>query len=637
MELRGGFKLGDWTVLPLEGRLSRDAESRSVRPKAMDVLLVLAEAGGDVVERDDLLRQVWGERAVSDEPLTRCIGELRGAFGDSRSDPAFILTIPKRGYRLLETPEPLVNEEPVAAEPAPLAEAPVAPRKSDGGRKPVMVLAVLVVVAIAGMTIQSVLDRRPGEEAPQVAPAAMERSIAVLPFADMSAEQDQEYMGDGVAEEVLNLLTRIPELRVISRSSTFSLKGSSIDVREVAQRFNVSYLLEGSVRRAEDRVRVTVQLIDGRTEAHVWSETYDRELQDIFDIQDEIAQAVVSRLQLTILGDAPTSRPTDPEAYALFLQARYLSGQPAGDAMQRSIDYYKAALEIDPDYVPAWVWLAATYDDTVNSLDIPRDEVVRLAQEAIRTALEIDPDDPLALGMSAVLTSAWDDDLASAAAQMQRAVDADPGNPILLRWTAIVLTDMGRHDDAVRVAEYLFDRDPVGNISKINLASIYLNAGRYADAASLCEIEVALTDVTSPCGSRLIQAYLHTEEPESARALLEQRKPGRVYTRLAPVVFHALGDQAEFEQALADLQDAYEAGDSGLAYWIAYAWAYAGDADAMFAWLEEAWQDGALSLAPGEAIFDRYMGDPRWVQLMERMGKSPEDLAAIQFAVPPLI
>ncbi len=634
MNLRDGFVLGDWTVLPLEGRITSAAGSSAVRPKAVDVLLCLAEADGAVVERDELLRQVWGERAVSDEPLTRCIGDLRRAFGDTRSNPEYILTIPKRGYRLVRKPRPLPvveSESRAAAVPRSWSR-----RVLDAIRKPTVAVLLALAVVLAAMLVKTALDDISSAAPEPAAPTVADHSIAVLPFADMSAQQDQAYMGDGVAEEVLSLLAKIPGLRVISRSSTFSLKGSTIDIREVARQFNVGYVLEGSVRTSADRVRITVQLIDGRTDTHVWAETYDRELRDIFEIQDEIASAVVARLQLTILGDTPKSRPTDPEAYALFLQGRYLHEQPAGDSMQRAFDFYRDALEIDPDYVPAWVWLGALYDDTVNSSGLPREEVGRLAQNAVQRALEIEPDDPLALGMAAVLTGDWNDDLAGAAAQMQRAIDMDPTNPILLRWSAIVLTGLGQHDEAVRVNEYLYERDPLGNIAKINLAATYLNAGRYADAVRVCRIEVALTGETSPCGSRLILAYVHAGDAGAAFEQLERTGPSRVYTRLAPLVSAALGRQTGFEHSLGELLSAYEAGDTGLAYWVAYTWAYVGDADQMFDWLERSRQHGVLDVEPGEHAYRRYVDDPRWADLMARAGRSPGELDAIALSIPPL-
>ncbi len=631
MDLRSGFALGPWTVLPLESRLYDGADSRRVQPKSMDVLLCLANAGGDVVERDALLREVWGERAVSDEPLTRCIGELRRALGDDTANPGYIQTIPKRGYRLLQPPMPM-TEEPSAGK----ALAP--PWYASRIRPAAVVLGLVLIAVLFKVGIERSLDiDDSGDSDVVVNEATAGRSIAVLPFADMSADQDQEFMGDGIAEELLNLLARIRDLRVISRSSSFSLKDTPIDARAIARKFDVAYILEGSVRTSGDRIRVTAQLVDGRTDSHVWSETYERGLDDVFAIQDEIAQAVVGKLQITLLGEAPNSRPTDPEAYALFLRGRSLHEQPVGDSILKAIELYRAALEIDPEYVPAWVWLAAAYDDTVNSHDMPRDAVVRLARDAIDRALEIDPDDPLALGMGAVLTVAWDRDLATAAAQMQRAIDLDPSNPILLRWAAIILTELGRHEQAVAVMEYLFERDPVGNITRINLAETSLNAGHFDDAVRICEIEVALSTETSPCGSRLILAYLYAGDAAAAMALLERMPASsRVYTRLAPMVNLALGRKRAFEDSLETLRQACEGGDTGLCYWVANTYAFAKDPDALFAWLERLRAAGTLSLVPGTAFFAAYENDPRWHRLMAELGLSSADLDAIRLDVPVL-
>ena len=390
MGLRKGFSLGPWTVRPLENRISADGDTSRIQPKSMDVLVCLAEAGGSVVERDAIMQEVWGGRAVTDEPLTRCIGELRRALGDKPGSPDFIETIPRRGYRLLVEPKPLQAAD--TQETTPEAAPPLADtsgRSASRIRQAVVALALIVVAVAIEVVVERSLDG-PGEPEPEIVSTEVAgRSIAVLPFEDLSAAGDQEYMGDGIAEELLNLLARIRDLRVISRSSSFSLKGTPIDIRDVAKRFDVAYVLEGSVRTSGDRIRVTAQLIDGATDTHVWTETYEQQLDDVFAIQDDIARAVVGKLQVTLLGDAPTSRTTDPEAYAMFLQARYLHENPADGSMIRSVDFYKAAVEIDPGYVPAWVWLAAAYDDTVNSSELPRDEVIALARDAIDTALAI--------------------------------------------------------------------------------------------------------------------------------------------------------------------------------------------------------------------------------------------------------
>ena len=635
MDLRSGFALGSWTVLPLENRLRKDGESVRVQPKSMDVLVLLAQAGGSVVERNTIMSEIWGGRAVTDEPLTRCIGELRRSLGDDPTDPQFIETIPKRGYRLLT--EPVA----VAGEFAATDDTPVAPKQAPGRkfsriRQAGVAFVVILVAVIIEVTIERSIDDT-GE--PTLAPIPsdiVDRSIAVLPFEDMSADEDQEYMGDGIAEELLNLLAGVPELRVISRSSSFSLKGMRIDIREVAQRFGVAYVLEGSVRTSGNTIRITAQLIDGRTDAHVWSETYERTLDDVFAIQDEIAAAVFSELQVTLLDGAPRSRTTDPEAYSLFLQARSMHENAAGQSMVDAVGLYEAAVEIDPEYVPAWVWLAAAYDDTVNSLELPRDEVIRRAHDAINTALAIDPDDALALGMHAILIEAWERDLGRAAAEMQRAIDLDPANPILLRWLAILLTELGRHDDAVRVGEYLFARDPVGRITRINLAETYLNAGRFEDAVHICRIEVALSTDDSPCGSRLILALVNTGEAAAALEHLERVRPSRVYTRLAPLVYYAAGSDTAYREAIADLQATLEAGDAGLGFWLVNAFAFAGDRDAMYGWAERLAAEDALSMTPNTAFFADYRDDDRWQRLMASIGQDPGTLAAIPLKVPTL-
>ncbi len=622
MALRSGFTLGDWTVYPLEGRLSRDREDRHVQPKSMEVLVHLAEAGGAVVERENLLRDVWGERAVSDEPLTRCIGELRKALGDDRSDPDYIRTIPKRGYQLLPAATELADKAPTTA------------LRWNKNRRLIYILGAIAIGIAAFTAANQWLAQKDEPRRPPATEAVVaNRSIAVLPFADMSPAGDQVYLSDGISEELLNLLTKIRELRVISRTSSFSFRDSSLDIRDIGERLGVAYILEGSVRTSGDRIRVTSQLIDARTDTHIWSETYDRDLHDIFAIQEEIAVAVVSKLELTLLAGAIETRETSPEAYSLFLKARYLHEHTGGDSFLQAFDYYKAALEIDENYVPAWVWLAALYDDTVNSAGLPLDEVGRRARSAIDRALAIDPDDPLALGMSGILLDAWDNDLVTAAARMQKALRIDPGNTILLRWAAILLNSLGRHEDAVRVTEYLFEQDPIGNISKVNLASTYILAGRYRDAIRVCEINAVMNAGTGPCQSRLILAYTYAGDADAAFKRLETVAGSRVHVRLAPMVYHALGQTDSFNAAMADLVDAYQGGDRGLAYWLGLTYTYMGNKDTAMEWFSRAFADGVLNVSPNAAVLKDLQGDPRWETLLRRLGRTVDTLQAIELAV----
>ena len=209
-------------------------------------------------------------------------------------------------------------------------------------------------------------------------------SIAVLPFVNMSSDPDQEYLSDGIAEELLSLLAKMPELKVISRSSAFSYKGKDIKLPQLAKELNVAHILEGSVRKSDNRVRITAQLIEAPSDTHLWSETYDRQLDDIFTIQDDIAAAVVKQLKVTLLGEAPRINQTDPKAYALSLQARHLDRRLTAEGFKEANALYKQALAIDPDYASAWEGLGRNYSHQAGFGLMPFDEGFTEAREAAK-------------------------------------------------------------------------------------------------------------------------------------------------------------------------------------------------------------------------------------------------------------
>ena len=278
----------------------------------------------------------------------------------------------------------------------------------------------------------TVADREIVAPAPVVAPA---KSIAVLPFVNMSGEAGNEYFADGLSEELLNLLAKIPELRVAARTSAFKFKGEKINVQEVAQKLNVAHVLEGSVRKSGNKVRITAQLIKAADGYHVWSETYDRTLDDIFVVQDDIAGAVVKALQVTLLGTAlaTRSKPPDPEAYNLALQGRYFLDTGSQKDLERSIDYFQQSRERDPGYAPAWAGLSQAYAGQAASGFVPVAEGYRRAREAAEKALALDPqlvDAHLAMGWIHIY---YDWEWAAADASFRRALELEPGNAQVLR------------------------------------------------------------------------------------------------------------------------------------------------------------------------------------------------------------
>src|SRR5215475_6695694 len=258
--------------------------------------------------------------------------------------------------------------------------------KHHAGRKlDFAIIGVLAVAVVLLLTDRFVLRHGVNE-------TISETSIAVLPFVDMSQAKDQGYFSDGISEELLNLLTKVPQLKVAARTSSFSFKGKGVEIQEIARQLHVANVLEGSVRRSGEQLRITAQLVRAAEGYHLWSETYDRKMDDVFKIQDEIAGEVVKELKVKLLGAAPKVRTTDPKAYALYLQARELGRQLTPEAFAKSDALLRQVLEIDPRYAPAWNQLAVNFINKAGNGLMPSQEGYARAREAAEKALAIDPD-----------------------------------------------------------------------------------------------------------------------------------------------------------------------------------------------------------------------------------------------------
>jgi TolB-like protein/class 3 adenylate cyclase/Tfp pilus assembly protein PilF len=468
--------------------------------------------------------------------------------------------------------------------------------------------------------------------APGINEAKIEKSIAVLPFVNTSNDTSNEYFSDGLAEELLNLLAKMPELRVAARTSSFSYKGRDVRIAQIGEELNVSHVLEGSVRKAGNQLRITVQLIQAEDGYNLWSERYDRRLDDIFAIQDEIASEVVAQLKIRLLNGVPTVKETDPEAYALYLQARHLSRQDTPLAYEQSISLYQQALEVDPDYAASWDGLATIYYNQAGSGLRPVDEGYRLAREAANRALAIDRAHAPAHASLGWIARDYDGDLAAAARHFERALELDPANTAILSAAARLAISLGRLDEAISVLENVVDRDPVNAVGHHSLSLTYRWAGRLDEA--IASGHTALSLSPGRIGTKYLVgvALLLRGAPEAALAAIAQEslEPWRL-TGLV-MVYHALGQASESDLALAELIDKYE---QGRAYNIAYVLAFRGEVDRTFEWLDKAVQhkDPGLSQIHSQNLFSNIHDDPRWLPFLESIGKSPEQLAAIKFEV----
>ncbi len=452
-------------------------------------------------------------------------------------------------------------------------------------------------------------------------------SIAVLPFLDLSQAKDQEYFSDGISEELLNLLAKIPALHVISRSSAFSFKGKSLEIPELARRLKVAHVLEGSVRKSGNRLRITAQLIDALADKHLWSENYDRSLDDIFAVQDEIAAAVVAQLKIVILGPGPRSKSIHPGAHALFLQGRERARVFTRDGFDASIALFKRALDIDPEYAACWDGLAQNYINQVRGGLRPAAEGRRLALEAATRAIALEPELASAHARLGSIAAQFDDDLAAGALHFERALALEPTNSTIIGNAASLAALLGRLDMAIALQAYTNARDPLNGIGRQNLGIYYLWADRLSEA--LTEFRAALE--ISP--GRL---YANSYVADALRlggdltgALAAGLQEPDEESRLAGLakVYDALGDRKRSDAALAELTQ------KGYAYGNVLA--CRGELDRAFACLDEVAANANLrgTNLLIDSDFANLRGDSRWLPFLRRIGKSPEQLAAMKFDV----
>lgn len=461
-------------------------------------------------------------------------------------------------------------------------------------------------------------DGEPPDEAPAAGKPAL--SIAVLPFVNMSPDPEQEYFSDGLTEELLNLLAGVEQLRVAARTSSFYYKDKldQIPLAEIAAQLDVAHVLEGSVRRSGERIRITAQLIKADDGFHLWSNTWDRTLDDIFAIQDEIAAAVTEELKITLLGEAPKATVVDTESYELTLHGRYLFSRRSEGDLQRAFELFQRAVELDPDNAVAWVGLAPLY---FLLFDPPRLDDALIATER---AVMLDPDNPEAWSRRAgALWTAGD--MQGWETAWQRALSLGDNSPLIQSQIAGYLALQGDLEGAIEAQQRAVTLDPLYLINLGNLASYLILAGRLDEARVNVDKMLTLAPDHSVALLGLAQIHLLQGRPEQARAAMDRRSPEAVKSGTGTrsidfwdaVIEHSLGHR---EAADAALQRFIETEGQGLALYVACIYAWHGKKDDAFDWL-----DRALETYPDMSVWyswepwlDSLEDDPRWGELMKR-------------------
>jgi len=453
-----------------------------------------------------------------------------------------------------------------------------------------------------------------------LAAAVDDKSIAILPFVDMSEKKDQEYFSDGLSEELINQLARSADLKVIARTSSFQFKGKNDDVRSIAGKLGVAHLLEGSVRKAGHELRVTVQLIRASDGSHLWSQSYDRNLVDIFKVQDEIARTVALALHAAVAGgDGVRGRPTDGEAYNLVLEGNYFKARNTGRDSEKAAQLYRNAIEIEPDYALAWARLASAYLSQETLKGAPSAQDNKRILDALDRAVRLDPKLVWAYYTRAgfQMNVAWD--WAAAVADQERMREIEPGNNYLLPSALgdVALT-FGQVDRAIELYQKVVDRDPLDSYSLNDLGNALCAANRLHECLQsrlrLLQLHPEFGGVNSAVGL----AHLYRGEFDEALEAM-QAEPNED-TRLVglAMVYSAIGRRAESDAALKSLMEKFSSGD---AYGIAEAHAYRKQIDDAFRWLDRAYRQheaGMLGIKSDPLLRD-LNSDRRFRTLLARM------------------
>ncbi len=485
------IRIGKWQVFPDLDVLRDGNVERTLAPKEMDLLVYLAGNSGEVVSVDQIINHVWHGAHLGDDTVYVTISRLRHALDDNARSPVYVETIPKRGYRLVAD----VSAETGAA--------------SGRARTKLLVFGLVSLALLFFFNNGLMRDTMP-ERPP--------RSIAVLPFINLSSDPNQEYLADGISEEILNELTQYPELRVAARTSSFQFKGEKLGIASIGQQLNVGHVLEGSLRKDGDSIRITVQLVAARDGYHLWSKTYDRSSENIFTVQKDIASAIASSLQLSpnvTSREGSGQTTTNHRAYENYLKAGLLQRSRNPEKIRTAIELLKVATEQDPDFASAHARLGQVYLFS----DLPDAGDHSIA--SLMRAIEIDPDNALALAMLGYIRLLRDWDWDSADALMQRAYAAAPSSSDVLHWYSIHLSVTGRLSDSLAMEQKAAALDPLNLAAQGSIGQRYIYLRQFEKARDVYLRVQDRFPASKLFDIRLADVYRYMGELDNAQNVLD--------------------------------------------------------------------------------------------------------------------
>ena len=602
-----------------------------IQEQPLCVLVSLLERPGELVTRDELRQKLWQSDTFVDfdTGLNKAITKIRDVLGDSAASPRFVETLPKRGYRFIAPIEKLAPERR-APGPAPPEAMPPEVRGPNAAESPRGAFGYggRAKLAGAGLAVLLLLAVVAWLRWSRNSPPARLRSIAVLPLDNLSGDSNQEYFADGMTDELITDLAQIHSLRVISRTSVMQFKHTKKSLPQIAAELNVDAVIEGSVVRSGNNVRVTAQLLDARKDRHLWAASYEREMTDIIGLEGQVAKSIADqvKVKLTPEEDARLAkrRPTNPEAYDALLKGRFLWNKRNGAAAEKAIGYFRQAAAIEPGNAEAWAALAGCYASLgadIGSVDPAK--AVPEARAAVAKALELDPNLAEAHGTLARIKLWYDWDWAGSEREYRRAIELNPNDSMIHLGYSHYLLVRKRFDEALEENRRALDLAPLDILCSMHLAWLYYDShdGEKAVAQSkrVLEMDPAFT------GAYLYVARgyeLQGKWPETIAAYEQARGSyGVQYLAGVAHAWAASGNRRQAEAALAKLN---EFSKQNYVSPLAFAEYYAalGDRDRAFEWLERGYRQRAPGLIELEVsyVWDNLRTDPRFHSLERRVG-----------------
>lgn len=624
------FEWGDFRLDPTERLLFRSNKHVPLPPKAVDLLTLLVERRGHVVDKDTLLKELWPNTFVEEGSLAQNISVLRRILTEGRAGKELIETIPKRGYRFIAPVCEVTAEQPRGhPDCAGSAVAPVQPAALVASKSRWLWLAagslcVLLVLAFALRRSSLRSHARNGRVV-----------FAVLPFVNLTGDPAQEYVSDGLTEEMISYLGSLDSNRValIARTSSMTYKGSAKRLDQIARELNADYILEGSLRRDGNHFRITAQLIRASDQSHVWARNYDRTMSDIISVQTDVTRAVAEEVEVRLTPEMESrlaqGGSVSPEGYEAYLEGRFFWNKRTQEGLEKSIEYFNQAISKDPSFAASYAGLADSYvllGAVAYGAEPPPDALSKAKMYASK-ALAFDDTNSEALAARAWSGWALDWDWSGAEAQFRRAIELHRNSATAHHWYALFLSSMGRHAEAEAEIRRALELDPLSLIVNTAAGTVFYDARNYDQAIAFCLKSLDLDPAFTRAHLWLAQAEEEKSNPAlAARELQDALRASPGNPRLLAELGHAYGKSGDGEAARKVVGELRKLAKRKYVspYYMAVVYAGFGQKDEAFVWLEKSCAEHSsavpfLKVAP---TFDNLHGDPRFEALLRRIGLS---------------